>query len=143
MSVHHGVSRARSLRNEEMMFHSELAELRRRTILKSIIWRLIGIIWTWIGAYFIILIVPPTRENAAIVAALIVFYHHSTRMIMYYVYERMWVAVSWGKHDLREGGFRPMSLRDKIIWTTGTLVGIGVVFFLIGYVAPLITEHKG
>lgn len=123
-----------------MILHSNLAELRRRTILKSLIWRLIGIVWTWIGAYFIILIVPATMKNAAIIATLIVFYHHSTRMVMYYVYERIWVAISWGQCDLREGGFKPMSLRDKTIWTLGTLVAIGFIFSLIGYMAPLIKE---
>ena len=42
------------------MQYSEFAELKRRTILKSLIWRLIGVVWTWIRAYFIILMVPPT-----------------------------------------------------------------------------------
>ena len=122
------------------MLRSELVELRRRTILKSLLWRLIGIIWTWIGAYIIVLIVPPTLKNAAIIATLIVIYHHSTRMIMYYVYERIWVSISWGKYDLREGRFMPMSLRDKIIWTAGTLVALALLFFLIGYVAPLVRK---
>ena len=123
-----------------MMSRSELTELRRRTILKSVIWRLLGIVWTWIGAYFIVLIVPPTKRNAAIIATLIVFYHHSTRMIMYYVYERVWVAISWGKYDLREGRFKPMSLQDKITWVAATLVAIALIFLLIGYVAPLIKK---
>jgi len=32
----------------------ELQEARRRTLVKSLVWRLIGIVWTWVGAYFII-----------------------------------------------------------------------------------------
>jgi hypothetical protein len=28
-----------------------MVEARRRTIVKTITWRLIGILWTWIGAY--------------------------------------------------------------------------------------------
>ena len=123
-----------------MMSRSRLTELKRRTLLKSIIWRLLGIVWTWIGAYVIILIVPPTKSNAAIIATLIVFYHHSTRMIMYYIYERVWVSISWGKYDIREGGFKRMLLRDKIIWVAGTLVAIAFISLLIGYMAPFIKE---
>ena len=59
---------------------------------------------------------------------------------MYYVYERIWVAISWGKYDLREGAFKPMSLRDKIIWTVGTILAIGFMFLLFGYAAPLIRK---
>lgn len=123
-----------------MKQYSGFTELRRRTILKSLIWRIVGIVWTWIGAYFIILIVPPTYKNAAAIATLIVIYHHSTRMIMYYFYERMWTAISWGKYDLEQGSVRPMSRRDKLIWIIGSSFAIGVIFFLIIYVAPLIKK---
>lgn len=116
----------------------EITELRRRTIVKSVLWRLIGVIWTWIGAYFIVLLVPPTAKNAPIIATLIVVYHHSTRMVMYYLYERYWAGVSWGKYDIRTSTFRPMSMRDKIAWTTGTILAIVLIFLLIVYVGPLI-----
>ena len=61
-------------------------ESKRRTLVKSLLWRLIGIVWTWIGAYLILLFIPEKYESAAIVATLIVLYHHSTRLIMYYFY---------------------------------------------------------
>jgi len=119
------------------MAGSETTELRRRTIVKSLLWRLIGVVWTWIGAYFIILIVPPTAKNASIIATLIVVYHHSTRMVMYYLYERYWAGVSWGKYDVRTCTFQPMSLRDKIRWALGTAIAIVLIFSLIVYVGPL------
>ncbi|MCD6389051.1 MAG: DUF2061 domain-containing protein [Desulfobulbaceae bacterium] len=120
------------------MKHSGFTELRRRSVLKSLIWRIIGVVWTWIGAYIIILIVPPTWNNAAIIATLIVVYHHSTRMIMYYFYERIWTSISWGKYDSEQGSFQGMSMHDKLIWTIGSSVSIGVIFFLIIYVTPFI-----
>ena len=122
------------------MVHPGANELRRRSVVKTLLWRIIGIVWTWIGAYFIILFVPPTLKNAALIATLIVIYHHSTRMIMYYVYERIWATVSWGKHDPRSGEFKPMSLKEAFVWTTGILVVVGFIFLLICYVMPLISE---
>ncbi len=115
-------------------------ELKRRTVVKSLIWRAIGIVWTWIGAYFIILLVPPTWKNAAIIATLIVIYHHSTRLIMYYFYERIWTGISWGKYDPAEDSFQPMTGHDKAYWVLGSSVAIGIIFFLIIYVAPLIKK---
>lgn len=107
-------------------------ELRRRSIAKSLLWRVIGVIWTWIGAYIILLVVPPSRKSAAIIATLIVVYHHSTRMIMYYVYERIWASVAWG----RDTATSPMSRREKILWSVGTALALALIFFLLLEVHP-------
>ena len=115
-------------------------ELKRRTIIKSLIWRIIGIVWTWVGAYFIILVIPPDWKNAATIATLIVVYHHSTRMIMYYFYERFWTTIHWGKYDPEQNNFQVMTTRDKLIWTIGSSVTIGIIFFLIIYVTPFIKK---
>lgn len=114
-------------------------ELKRRTITKTLIWRIIGIIWTWVGAYFIILVVPEKYSNAAIIATLIVVYHHSTRMIMYYFYERIWSNIIWGRSS--ESNLK-LSTRSKILWTVGTLIIIALVFFLLLYVSPLISNPE-
>ena len=121
---------------------SNFTELKRRTIIKSLLWRIIGVIWTWVGVYIIILIVPPTWKNAPIIATLIVIYHHSTRMIMYYFYERIWSAISWGKYDKNEGKYLAMSIRDKLIWTSITVAALSFIFSVIIYVAPLIKNMK-
>ncbi len=76
-----------------------MMDLKRRSLVKSIIWRIIGIGWTWIGAYFIVLLLPPNLKSASLIATLIVVYHHSTRMIMYYFYERIWSSISWGRNN--------------------------------------------
>lgn len=109
-------------------------ESKRRTIVKSLLWRFTGVIWTWIGAYIIVLLVPPSRKTAVIIASLIVVYHHSTRMVMYYFYERLWISISWG----RAGTGETMQKREKILWIAGTIISILLILFLIIYVTPLI-----
>ncbi len=109
-------------------------ESRRRSIVKTLFWRFIGIIWTWIGAYVIILLVPPSYKTAAFIATLIVIYHHSTRMIMYYFYERIWASVSWGRTEPE----KPMSGCEKALWIAGIIVFLSIIFFLIIYVTPMV-----
>jgi len=74
-----------------------MIETRRRTLVKTVTWRVIGIFWTWIGAYLILVFVPDRYRSAALVSTFIVVYHHSTRMVMYYAYERIWAGIAWGK----------------------------------------------
>ena len=113
-------------------------ELKRRSLLKSLLWRIIGVFWTWIGAYLILLCIPPSRRTAALVATIIVVYHHSTRMVMYYFYERIWASVSWGISEPP----RPMSWKERVLWTMGTVVSLAVIFFLIIYVTPRMKEKQ-
>ncbi len=119
------------------MKNNKTTEYKRRSIVKSLLWRFIGIIWTWVGAYVIILLVPKQFKTAAWLATLIVIYHHSTRMIMYYFYERMWSCVSWGRIGSDADCF-PMSLREKIIWATTTVTIIVLIFYLLIVVTPMI-----
>ncbi|NOR76740.1 MAG: DUF2061 domain-containing protein [Draconibacterium sp.] len=110
------------------------SESKRRTIVKSLLWRFIGIVWTWLGAYAILLLIPPSYKTAAIIATLIVIYHHSTRLIMYYFYERIWASLSWG----RTGTLKSMSKVEKILWIIGVIVSFSIIIFLIIYITPLI-----
>jgi uncharacterized membrane protein len=120
------------------MSNEKRTELRRRSLVKSLLWRVIGVLWTWIGAYIILLLIPPSRTSAALIATLIVAYHHSTRMVMYYGYERLWSSISWG----RDERMRPMSKRDWIGWAMGTIAGIMLVFYLIICVSPKIKAKQ-
>ena len=108
-------------------------ESKRRTLVKSIVWRLIGIVWTWVGAYLILLFIPDKYESAAIVATLIVAYHHSTRMIMYYFYERIWASIKWGRME----EVSLLNAKKKAIWTAAIIAGIVVVFYLLLVVTPV------
>ena len=81
------------------MNNPTILEQKRRSIAKTFIWRVIGIAWTWVGAYFILLLTPQKYRTASLIATAIVIYHHLTRMIMYYIYERIWNKIRWGKSD--------------------------------------------
>ena len=118
------------------MFHAEVREIRRRSMVKALLWRVIGIVWTWIGAYLILLYTPEKYSKASIVASLIVIYHHSTRMVMYYFYERIWSAVSWGKVSTEETQRVRMTRSAKIGWLAAVLVSLVVIFFVIIYIMP-------
>jgi len=117
-------------------------EYRRRTVVKSLVWRFIGVIWTWLGAYFIILLLPPSYKTASIIATLIVIYHHFTRLIMYYFYERIWAAVKWGKVNEGEEYALAMSSRDKVVWTLATVAIMVFIFGLLIFVSPVMPKAK-
>jgi hypothetical protein len=120
------------------MAEAKSNELRRRSLVKSLLWRVIGIVWTWVGAYVILLLVPPARRSAALIATLIVVYHHSTRMVMYYAYERVWASVAWG----RSVAASPMSRREKLAWSLGTVLTLAVIFYLLLEVSPKIKQGQ-
>ena len=122
------------------MSNNKAMEYKRRSVVKSLLWRFIGIIWTWIGAYLIISLVPKQFQTAAWLATIIVIYHHSTRMIMYYFYERVWSCVSWGRIGTGTD-CSPMSVRERIIWTTTIAVTIAFIFYLLIVVTPNIKLH--
>ena len=115
-------------------------ELRRRTITKSLLWRLIGIVWTWIGAYFILLLTPQRFKSASLMASAIVVYHHSTRMIMYYLYERIWSNIRWGKVDEDKLETVAISPKRMLIWIFVVTLVLALIFFLILYVNPLMKK---
>ncbi len=112
-------------------------ESHRRTIVKSLLWRFIGIFWTWGGAFVIISLLPDAQKNAVVIATLVTAWHHSTRMLMYYGYERIWMKVSWGK--LGQGdeiAAKPLQLRHRVLWTSGVVLSITLIFWLLLSVTP-------
>ena len=113
-------------------------ELHRRSLVKALLWRIIGVVWTWGGAYIILLFVPPSRQSAALIATLIVAYHHSTRLIMYYGYERIWASIAWG----RSAAPYPMSAKEKILWSFGITVILVLMFYLLLEVTPKIKVRQ-
>ena len=115
-------------------------ELKRRTITKSLIWRLIGIVWTWIGAYFILLLTPERFKTASLMATAIVVYHHSTRMVMYYLYERIWNKIRWGRVDEDKLETAAISIKQKLVWIFVVMITLAVICFLILYVTPLMKK---
>ena len=122
------------------MQQTRLLELKRRSIAKSLIWRFIGIIWTWTGAYLILLFTPAEYRTAGLLATFIVIYHHSTRMIMYYFYERIWAWVSWGKVTADKKDAMDMSFSEKAIWLAAIIVTLIILFLLIIFVGPMMKK---
>lgn len=122
------------------MDHLTTLELRRRTIAKSLLWRLIGVVWTWVGAYFILLLTPQRFRSASLMATAIVVYHHSTRMIMYYLYERIWSNIRWGRIDEDKLETVAISTKRKLIWIFVVMLALALIFFLVLYVNPLMKK---
>ena len=115
-------------------------ELKRRTIVKSLLWRVIGIAWTWLGAYLILLLTPERFKTATLLATAIVVYHHSTRMVMYYIYERIWSAILWGRVGRDKLETVAISSKRKLLWVIVVTLVLGLIFFLILYVNPMIKK---
>jgi len=115
-----------------------MVEAKRRTAVKALGWRLIGVIWTWIGAYLILLFTPDRYRSAALLSTFIVVYHHSTRMVMYYGYERVWDKVTWARSAPGGPSNPPLSWRAILAWVAITLLALVLIFVLILYVAPLL-----
>ena len=71
-------------------------DTRLRSWVKSIVWRIIGIILLGVISY---LITKSWKEMTLITALF-----HGIRVIMYYFHERIWERISWGriKHPLSD-----------------------------------------
>ena len=116
------------------MDRKDAKETKRRSLLKSLIWRLIGIVWTWVGAYLILLLIPEKYNTAGMVATLLVVYHHSTRMVMYYGYERLWSHIQWGRTEEAA----ELSAKGKLAWMSGSAIFALGIFYLILVGSPLV-----
>jgi len=108
-----------------------MIETRRRTLVKTVTWRLIGIVWTWIGAYLILLLAPERYRTAAALSTLIVAFHHSTRMAMYYGYERVWARIAWGRCQADSLLAGDVAWPAKLAWTVATITAIVLLLTLI------------
>jgi uncharacterized membrane protein len=69
-------------------------DTKRRSWVKSVTWRVIGIVLLGVISYAI------TRDLAKMTVITILF--HGIRLFLYYFHERIWESVDWGrvKHPL-------------------------------------------
>ena len=116
-----------------------MTETRRRTLVKTLAWRLIGIVWTWIGAYLILLLTPDRYRTAAALSTFIVAFHHSTRMGMYYGYERLWAGVSWGRCEEGSPMAGEIAWTTRLAWTAAAVAVIVLLLLAVLYVTPTVT----
>ena len=115
-----------------------MIETRRRTVVKTVTWRLIGIVWTWIGAYLILLFAPERYRSAVALSTLIVAFHHSTRMAMYYGYERVWAGIAWGRCGEGSPLAGGVAWTAKLAWTVAAIVAIVLLLVIVLYVTPMV-----
>ena len=64
-------------------------DTRKRSIIKSVTWRIMGVVLLGIIAYFI----TGDWKQMTIITALF----HTIRLVLYYYHERVWERISWGK----------------------------------------------
>jgi uncharacterized membrane protein len=72
-------------------------ESRKRSFIKSIVWRLLGIA--------ILGVITWTYTKNLEVTTIVTVLFHSLRLILYYFHERLWERIEWGlkkKSDLSE-----------------------------------------
>jgi uncharacterized membrane protein len=83
-------------------------DTKKRAWVKSIVWRIIGIVLLGAIAYF----VTGNWEETNII--MIVF--HGIRVIMYFYHERAWERISWGKieHPLSDIGVTKKFTNEEI-----------------------------
>ena len=113
-------------------------ETRRRTLVKTVTWRLIGIVWTWIGAYLILLFTPERYRSAAALSTLIVAFHHSTRMAMYYGYERLWAGITWGSCEEGSPLAGDPAWTTTLAWAAAIIATIVLLLVIVLYVTPMV-----
>lgn len=71
-------------------------ETKRRSLVKSIVWRIIGIFILGLISWLI------TKSWKEVTLITLIF--HSIRLVLYYFHERIWEKISWGriKHPLSD-----------------------------------------
>lgn len=124
---------------KKVIVKEQLSESKRRTIVKTIVWRIIGVIWTFLGVYLIILFIPDKYTTALILTTLITAYHHSTRMILYYFYERIWLKIKWG---ITNTNLKPMSGIELFIWIISISIILTLLLYFLIYINPQIEPKK-
>ena len=64
-------------------------DTKKRSWVKSIVWRIIGIVLLGIISY----LVTGNIKDMTLITVLF----HGIRLVMYYFHERLWERISWGK----------------------------------------------
>ena len=78
--------------HERFWFNFKTTESRKRHIIKSITWRGIATLTTFLIAIVIFRDDPDATEKAGLIAIVEVF----LKMIIYYIHEEVWYKINWG-----------------------------------------------
>lgn len=108
-----------------------MSEKRHRSLVKGISWRIVGTVDTTILSWLF----TRTLGTALRIGGIELF----TKIVLYYLHERVWLAVAWGQHVVNESGIavkrdeHRRSLAKGITWRiTGTIDTIVIAFIVTG-----------
>jgi len=87
-----------------------------------------------------LLLTPERFRTATLMATAIVVYHHSTRIVMYYIYERIWSRILWGRVGKDKLETVAISPKIKLLWIIIVALSLALIFFLILYVNPMMKK---
>ena len=98
----------------------------KRHIAKTITWRIVGTLDTWVISWLLVYYLGEKPEEATQAASFIALLEMITKTILYYLHERVWYRISWGntKQKIRH-------LIKTISWRfVGALDTIALVFLV-------------
>jgi uncharacterized membrane protein len=108
-----------------------MSEKRYRSLFKGISWRIVGTVDTMLLSWFF----TRTVGKALRIGGIEFF----TKILLYYVHERIWMAVPWGQRVVANNGIhmardgRRRSIAKGISWRiTGTVDTVIIAFFVTG-----------
>lgn len=108
-----------------------MSERRHRSLIKGVSWRMIGTMDTTLLSW----IFTGTLGKALRIGGIELF----TKIFLYYLHERIWLAVPWARTVAEEGGVlvpkdeHRRSIAKGVSWrVTGTIDTIVIAFFVTG-----------
>ena len=108
-----------------------MSEKRHRSLFKGISWRIVGTADT----IFLSWIFTGTMEKALQIGGIEFF----TKILLYYLHERIWLAAPWARKVVERDGFlvpregHRRSIAKGVSWRiTGTIDTILIAFFITG-----------
>ncbi|MGH6993033.1 MAG: DUF2061 domain-containing protein [Caulobacteraceae bacterium] len=72
---------------------------RSRSLLKAVTWRAVGSLDTFVVSFTIATILHHPLGRAATLAGSIASTETFTKIILYFIHERIWARVRWGRAD--------------------------------------------
>ena len=112
-------------------FEERMSEKRYRSLLKGISWRVVGTVDTTLLSWIFTKAIGTALKIGGI--------EFFTKIILYYLHERIWLAVPWAKKAVQEKGIlvprdeHRRSIAKGISWRiTGTLDTTLIAFFVTG-----------
>ncbi|MGH6985777.1 MAG: DUF2061 domain-containing protein [Caulobacteraceae bacterium] len=72
---------------------------RSRSLLKAVTWRAVGSVDTFMISFIIATLLHHPMAGAATLAGSIATSETFTKLILYFIHERIWARIRWGRAD--------------------------------------------